>query len=85
MRFHRAIKYLLTLDEDTDFSNEKPDIVEHYSEQRANMRSMSEYCAREAFKEFQANNVLLEKFKNIEHMKLIIYLIAIKKMKQIEN
>ena len=42
---------------------------------------MSEYYAREAFKEFQENNVLPEKFKNIEDMKLILFLTAIKKMK----
>ena len=60
---------MLTFEEDTNFSKEEPDIVEYYTEWRANMHSMSEYCATEAFKEFQENNVLSEKFKNIEDMK----------------
>ena len=85
MRIHKAIKYLLTFEEETDFSKEKPETVEHYSEWRANMRSMSEYCALEAFKVFQDNNVLPEKFKNIEDMKLTSFLTAMKKMKQKEN
>ena len=58
MRIHKAIKYLLTFEEDTDFSKEKPDIVEHYSKWSADMRSMSKYCAREAFKEFRENIAL---------------------------
>ena len=85
MRIHKAIKYLLTFEEETDFSKEKPDIIQHYSEWRANIRSMSEYCAHEVFKVFQENNVLPEKFKNIEDMKLTLFLTAIKKMKQREK
>ena len=61
---------MLTFEEDTDFCKEKPDIVQHYLQWRAYMRSMSEYCAREAFQEFQENNVLSEKLKHIEDMKL---------------
>ena len=82
MRIYKSIKYLLTFKADTEFSKEKPDIVEHYSEWRANMRSKSVYCARKAFKEFQESNMLTEKFKNIEDMKLTSFLTAIKNMKQ---
>ena len=45
------------------------------------MRSMTEYYACEAFREFQQNNVSPEKFKNFEDMKLTSFLTAIKKMK----
>ena len=81
MHIHKAIKYLSTSKEDTDFFKEKLDIVEHYAEWRANMRSISEYCEHETFKEIQQNNVLREKFKNIEGMKLTSFLTAIKKLK----
>ena len=60
IHIHKAIKYLLIFEGNTDFSKEKNDIIEHYSEWRAHMRSISEYCAREAFKEFQKNNMLPE-------------------------
>ena len=85
MRIHKAIKYLLIFEEDTDISKEKPYIVKHYSEWRANMRSMPEYCARDAFNVFRENNVLPEKFKTIEDMKLTSFLTAIKKMEQEEE
>ena len=79
---YEAIKYLLTFEEDTDFSKEKPDIFEDNTEWRANMCAMSEYCAREAFKEFQLNNILSEKFKNSDDIKLTSFPTANKEMKK---
>ena len=52
-----------------NFSKEKPTNVEEYSEWRAYMSSMSEYCAQQAFDQFKKYNILQVKFKYINDMK----------------
>ena len=78
MQIHKAIKYLLIFEEDIDFSKEKPNIVEEYSEWRDHMSSMAEYCAQQAFDQFKKYNILPIKFKDINEMKLNSFLIGIK-------
>ena len=82
MRIHKAIKYLLTFEEDTIFSKENPNIVEEYSEWRAHVSSMLEYCAQQTFVQFKKYDVLPIKFKDINDMKLTSFLTAIKNVVQ---